>query len=425
MGLHDRSRTYLYREFVERNYRGIDDIDKEELLTIQPDEILEYKRSLQKALNLQEKMQELLSSFGNGSRGNLRNQIFQTLIQELDPEKLVYYSFDPEEEKARLQFDYAHEGELGLEKQVELGKVETEFKLSDRKRPVLELGQSSDLAVTLFQKNKFDKVYLLFAEKELRGFVLVAGIEKKGVFNLLVKNYLQIFLELMSVLFLQREMISQLVGHKKALDQSLQKLKTRRSVFIDKFGDAKSEMNKLVKMLDNSKAIVFNKNQNEYLLSGNIGFPEFTLIEKLEVNKAFQSQGFLSKDISNHVLRSLPKKVLTQAKNIYVVPVKLQRDNYLVIFPNVAKPQSLLEELMLEDAELLCQYFSRFQKKTRRPKKVLKSTGSSINKKSTPAKKAAAKKKAKPAKKATVKKKATPVKKVAAKKKTVPAKKKK
>ena len=87
MGLHQKTREYLFKEFISKNYSGTKKNIKTELLKINPDELLLNKKLLDRYLNISNTIASLLIGFEKKKEKN----IFSIISSNLENIDLAYY----------------------------------------------------------------------------------------------------------------------------------------------------------------------------------------------------------------------------------------------------------------------------------------------------------------------------------------------
>lgn len=90
MGLHQRTRDYLYQEFIRRNYQGARDDLKKALLEIRPDDIAELKKSVTRQERRHGALAQWLANLGP-SRKDMEKSALDLLKKECGLGRLAFY----------------------------------------------------------------------------------------------------------------------------------------------------------------------------------------------------------------------------------------------------------------------------------------------------------------------------------------------
>lgn len=90
MGLHQRTRDYLYQEFVRRNYQGASDELKKTLLSLRPDDMVAAQKTLARENRRQEALGAWVQAFGHHRR-DLEKNTLELLRKEGGLGRLSFY----------------------------------------------------------------------------------------------------------------------------------------------------------------------------------------------------------------------------------------------------------------------------------------------------------------------------------------------
>lgn len=90
MGLHQRTRDYLYQEFIRRNYQGARDDLKKALLEVRPDDIADLKKSVTRQERRHGALALWLADLGT-SRKEMEKSALELLKKECGFGRLAFY----------------------------------------------------------------------------------------------------------------------------------------------------------------------------------------------------------------------------------------------------------------------------------------------------------------------------------------------
>ncbi len=195
MGLHQKSRDFLFQEFVNRSYQGASAQLRKALIALGPDKILLQKDALH---NTKEELDQLNDFFTLALREAHETadaRLLGILKTTLESPYIAWYTLDKTLQNGTLVL----ENGLGKKSPPVLNLISEWNSSADDlpgKSPVRFVGNRSPLSAALEEQGLPKNPSFLFPKKPLRGFLVVGGKEA-ALKKSLARPFVQILVKML------------------------------------------------------------------------------------------------------------------------------------------------------------------------------------------------------------------------------------
>jgi len=104
MGLHQKARNLLFKDFIIRNYQGTERTKQKLLLNSKPDDILENNIKIQLYQKTNKAFVELLESCLVLNQAKGLDNVFEAITSQLNSRRILFYLHNPEKQAFSIKF---------------------------------------------------------------------------------------------------------------------------------------------------------------------------------------------------------------------------------------------------------------------------------------------------------------------------------
>lgn len=192
MGLHQKSRDYLFREFVSRSYQGASAQTRRALIALGPDRILLQKNALEFAEEELKKLNDFFSYALHESHENADARLLSILKTALGTPFLAWYLLDKNSQNGTLVL----ESGLGKKAPESLSLLTEYSGAISGKNPIHFVSSRSPLSASLEEQGLPKNPSLIFPKSPRPGFFVLGGKEAE-LKKLLALPFTQILVKML------------------------------------------------------------------------------------------------------------------------------------------------------------------------------------------------------------------------------------
>ncbi|HMB00859.1 MAG TPA: hypothetical protein VKS21_07715 [Spirochaetota bacterium] len=350
MGLHNKSRDYLLKEFIKRNYKGIAAKDFKSLLALNSEDFVNYQKQKEKITHISQKLENLCNSL-ELHRDLKKNfeLISNTLLNFFKFNYIIIARYNPAAREAAAVYKKKLKIKPGVIKITAKNKkiINEAFKNKNYNSNIL------DSFARLAPKLNKPVFFPIEKNKKTTGFIIAGCKNSNDLQNQTDFSFLNIILGIIA------EHFNILENQKKILEQKKDKEKQNRllsrlvTTFITGLSPDQQTLLSFLKEQSIKGCMLVKKTKKKAAFLVYVGYKDLPRSPDFTIKSTLPAAGFIKDKELEYYKDVLAGKRLA-VKTIYSFKMKDIKDDIYLFIPDL--PASLSSSKQLREA--FCRYIS-------------------------------------------------------------------
>ena len=330
MSLHHHARGYLFKSFIERNYQGLNEISKSELLSLHPDEIIHLKKKLKKYSFFLEYLQRVHTVSHSERYSERVRALLSHLWKFLKADFVFFLCYQGSEANGYYKKTTVHGTQSKLLKSWQPDIVQNDFLFGQKNtgsKVVFTKNQHEDFFQNLDVEFEFFPMNFI---KNHFGYLAVSAPAPSPQKNKLRYAFLQLILTTLVYNFISTSEIEEKNKIKKQIDNQTKLNRDLLKELSDSVGFNPSSLPIITKRLGLDPWILFKKEGNKLRSFFSGGFKNYKPTS-IPIRKDISQDGFCNSQTRLYVQEYMDHLDFSP-KTIFIKSIEIEKNNFIFLF---------------------------------------------------------------------------------------------